>query len=104
MSEIYNFDGKIRAINDEWAVLVKKCGQLNIDATFSEFAELKEEFFVKYIDYLLENKKEIVMKMCFNYLNNFNLHDDLILVYRPPCDGLGGTFAMKFKRVEKDNL
>ena len=102
MSDIYNLDGKIRALNSDWAGLAKECGKL--DENFSEFSEFKEEFFIKYIDYLFENNKKIVVNMCLNYLCSTGVHDDLILIYRPPCDGLGGTFAMKFKRVENDNL
>jgi len=112
----YNFDGKIHAINKDYASILKKTDvdvKSNVMDGLSSLSELVKDYSHQYAEYLYEFNKEKVIKILEEKISEFGINgctfdEDYQFIYRPPW-AVGallkdGSFALKFKRAEKDNL
>ena len=102
----YILDGDIHALSKDWAYICCETDAEVLNIFESPLSELREKFWKKYSEYL-----SLYDKMRFDiFFDDFlNLNsDDHHFIYRPahytgPLS-TKGTFALKFRRAEKDNL
>lgn len=108
----YQIDGEIHALSNDWAYLIKKIKEFNINIDHTEIQEAQREFYKKYAEYIYNFNKEKAIEMILEKLTTCNLlgytPDDHQFIYRPPevmdCLAQFGTIALKFRRAQKDNL
>jgi hypothetical protein len=105
----YIFDGEIHPIDNKWSYILSKTNYEYSILHEDTLTDLNEKFLQKYKEYLSLYDKDKLEKLRDSFTDLGGVTpDDYEFVYRPPMAwdpiSLFGTFALKFRRAEKDNL
>lgn len=104
----YDFTGKIHAISLDYGACCVKLDQNNTNNRIEELYKFTNEFLRQYAEYLMKFDQEWCASIILRQLNGeIYSTEKFQLIYRPEMSeypDLEGTYALKFKRCEKDNL
>lgn len=106
MNHDYRYDGEVHSLSEDLAYACEKIEEKGIE----QLSDLTKKYLRKYAEYLYEFDKEQVLGIVMGHFspNEYgHTSENIEFIFRPAMpDHLGqpATFAMKFKRVENDNL